>query len=116
LKPLLTYVARKGGPRLSMHGGVRDRLVAMAVEEFPLDAAIDRKEEVLRARLRVRIRREYGSAIAAILIGVMVNLITRLVLEWWLDRRAHRVLMEGWVHALASADIPPPAPPGRTAP
>jgi hypothetical protein len=110
LKPLLTYVARKGGPRLSMHGGVRDRLVAMAVEEFPLDAAIDRKEEVLRARLRLRIRREHGSIVASILIGVLVNLIARLVVEWWLDRRAHRVLMEGWVHALASADIPPPAP------
>lgn len=108
-KPLTTYVARRGGARLAMHGGVRDRLAEMAVEEFPLDAAIERKEEVLRARLRVRIRREYNSILATILIGVMVNLISRLVLDWWFEKHSHRVLMEGWSHAVAAARLSPPA-------
>ena len=109
MRPLKDYVARKGGARLAMHGGVRDRLVEMAVEEFPLDAPVDMKEEVLRARLRVRVRKEYGSVVAMILIGVLVNVITRLVLEWWFNRNSHRVLMEGWTHALAAARLPPPA-------
>ncbi len=109
MRPLKDFVARKGGARLAMHGGVRDRLVEMAVEEFPLDAPPDRKEEVLAARMRLRIRREYGSIMAMILIGVLVNVITRLVLEWWFERNSHRVLMEGWNHALAAARLPPSA-------
>ena len=108
-RPLKDYVARKGGARLAMHGGVRDRLVEMAVEEFPLDAPVDMKEEVLRARLRVRVRKEYGSIIATILIGVMINVIVKLITEWWFSRNSHRVLMEGWTHALAAARLPPSA-------
>lgn len=104
-RPLKDFVSRKGGARLAMHGGIRDRLVDLAVEEFPFDAPFDRKEEVLRARLRIRVRKEYSSVAAMILIGVLVNVITRLVLEWWFNRSSHRVLMEGWNHALAAARL-----------
>ena len=110
-RPLKEFVARRGGTRLALHGGLRDKLVEWAVEEFPIDCPPDRAEEVLKARLNVRIRRNYGSVMAMILIGVLVNVITRLVLEWWFERRSHRVLMEGWHrNALAAAHIPP-APP-----
>ena len=108
-RPLKDFVSRKGGARLAMHGGIRDRLVDMAVEEFPLDAPLDHKEEVLRARMRIRVRKEYNSALAMILIGVLVNVITKLVLEWWFSRSSHRVLLEGWSHALAAARVSPPA-------
>ncbi len=106
-RPLKDFVARKGGNRLALHAGIRDRLVDMAVEEFPVDAPPDLKEEVLRARMRRRVRTEYGSVMAMILIGVLVNVITRLVLEWWFDRNSHRVLMQGWNHAVAAARLPP---------
>jgi hypothetical protein len=110
-RPLKDFVARKGGSRLALHGSLRDKLVEWAVEEFPVDCSADRAEEVLKARLKVRIRRQYGSVMAMILIGVLVNVITRLVLEWWFERRSHRVLMEGWQrNALAAANIPPRAP------
>ena len=111
-RPLKEFVARKGGSRLSLHAPFRDRMVEWAVEDFPTDCPPDRVEEVLRARLRVRVRRQYGSVMAMILIGVMVNLITRLVIEWWFDKRGHRVLMEGWhKNAVEAANIPsrPPA-------
>ena len=112
-RPLKEYVARRGGTRLALHGDLRDRLVEWAVEEFPTDCPPDKAEEVLRARLKVRIRKQYGSVMAMILIGVLVNVITRLILEWWFEKKSHRVLMEGWkLNALAAANIPPrPAAP-----
>jgi hypothetical protein len=110
-RPLKDFVARKGGTRLALHGALRDKLVEWAVEEFPTDCPPDKAEEVLRARLRVRVRKQYGSVMAMILIGVLVNLITRLVIEWWFDKRGHRVLMEGWHrNAVEAANIPPRPP------
>lgn len=81
---------------MQFHRGVRDRLVEIAVEEFPADADKDRMLEVLQARMRVRIRQEYGSVIAMLLISVLANLIARAILEWWKNHRSHRVLMAGW--------------------
>ena len=104
-RSLKDYVHRKGGARLAMHRGVRDRLVEMAVEEYPADAPIDRQEEVLRARLRLRVRKEYGSIVATILIGVMINVLVKLITEWWLSRRSHRDLMQGWQDAVAAARL-----------
>lgn len=103
-RPLKDYVSRKGGLRLSLHGGTRDRLVEMAVEEFPKFCPADRLEEVLRARLAIRIRKQYGSVVATLLISVLVNMIVRMIVEWWSARSAHRVLMEGWV-AQARPDV-----------
>jgi len=104
-RPLKDFVARKGGAKLAMHGGVRERLVDMAVEEFPTNAPADKKEEVLRARMRIRVRQEYGSVVAMLLIGLIVNVITRLVVEWWFAKSGHRVLMEGWQDAVAAARL-----------
>lgn len=103
-RPLKDYVSRKGGLRLALHGGTRDRLVEMAVEEFPRDCRADKLEEVLRARMAIRIRRQYGSVVATFLISVLVNIIARAVIDWWFSRMSHRVLMEGWV-AQARPDV-----------
>lgn len=96
-RPLKDFAAARCGTRGQFHKGIRDRLVEMAVEEFPCDAiADDRRLEVLQARMRVRIRQEYGSVVAMLLISVLANLIARAVWEWWKNHRSHRLLIAGW--------------------
>lgn len=94
--PLKMFVRKRCGIRLAAHGSLRDRIVEMCVEEFPIDADKSRGLEVLHARVNRRVRQEYGSVIAVILISVLANLIARAVWEWWLARDSHRVLMAGW--------------------
>ena len=94
--PLKMFVAKRGGFRLAAHGPLRDRIVDMCVEEFPVTGDRDKTLEVLQARVRLRIKKEYGSVVAMILISVLANLIARLVWEWWMSRDSHRVLMAGW--------------------
>ena len=94
--PLKQYVAENTGVRGQLHQGYRDRLVEIAVEEFPTDADDEHGLEVLRARMRLRVKKEYGSIIAILLIGVLVNLISNAVWEWWRKRHSHRVTMTGW--------------------
>jgi len=106
---LKEYVARQGGTRLCLHGKLRDSLVDIAVAEFPDDAPEDRMAEVLAARVKIRAREKYGSVIAMILIGVLVNLITKLVVEWWRNRKSHRVVMKAWKKSAQKAsNISPP--------
>jgi hypothetical protein len=108
-KPLKTFVARHGGTRLAMHTTLRDQLVDMAVQEFPVDAPDDKKAEVLAARLRVRVREKYGSFIVTILVGIVVNLVCRIIVEWWKKHHSHQVLMYGW-HAEANTKLEAPRP------
>lgn len=105
--PLKTFVERRGGMRLAVRGALRDRLVEMAVEEFPSFCPIDRLEEVLGARMRIRVRENYGSIVATFLISVLVNWIAHLVVEWFKERHSHRMLMEGWI-AKARPDLSSP--------
>ena len=93
---LKTYVRRAGGIRLATHPALRDKLIEWSVEEFPTDAPPERMEEVLSARLRLRVRDQYGSVIAAILISVLAQLIVKAIVEWWKRRNAHQSLMIGW--------------------
>jgi hypothetical protein len=102
---LKRFVADRGGIRLSMHGGVRDRLVEMAVEEWPQDCEPARLKDVLRAKMAIRIRREYGSVIATILLSVLLNAIVKLVIEWWFSRQSHRILMAGWSSAAKNRNV-----------
>lgn len=95
-RPLKSFVAAKGGARLRLHAPLRDRLVDWIVEEWPIGCPPDRIEEVVVARMKVRLREQYGSVIATFLVTVLVNAIVRLVIEWWFNRESHRVLMRGW--------------------
>lgn len=95
-RPLKSFVAAKGGARLRLHSYLRDRLVDWVVEEWPIGCPPDRIEEVVLARMKVRLREQYGSVIATFLVTVLVNAIVRLVVEWWFSRESHRVLMHGW--------------------
>jgi hypothetical protein len=105
-RPLKAYVAKNGGLRLSVRPELRDRLVEWAVVEFPVDATPEHVEEVLRARLAVRIRKTHGSVIASLLIGMLLNLLVKLIIDWWFSRQSHRVLMEGWrTNALAGTHV-----------
>lgn len=103
--PLKTFVATRGGVRLSMHRPLRDRLVELAVENWPVDCDPDRLEEVVAAKLRIAVRNRYGSILATFLISVLVQAIARLVVEWWLARNSHRVLMQGWANAAQNRDV-----------
>lgn len=93
---LKRFAAEKCGRRGQIHRGIRDRMVEIAVEEFPADAPDDRVLEVLQARLRLRVKQEYGSVVAILLISVLANLIARAVWEWWKKNHSHKVLMRGW--------------------
>lgn len=95
-RSLKSFVAKKGGYRLAMHGNMRDRLIEMIVEEWPVGCPPERLEEVLRAKMSLRIKKRYGSVLAMFLIGVLVNALVKIIIEWWFAREAHRVLMVGW--------------------
>lgn len=94
--PLQRYVSRVGGMRVSMHGGLRERLVEMCVEEFPTDAPPDKIEAVLLARVRARAKTQYSSVVAFLLISVLAQLIVRAVIAWWSQHHSHQVLLYGW--------------------
>ena len=95
-RPLKDYVARKGGVRLAMHARMRDQLVEAAVADWPAGCDEDKVEDVITARLRMRVRQQYGSFMALLLISVIANVIGRLIVQWWRERHSHRVLMAGW--------------------
>lgn len=88
-----------------MHGAVADRLIDQAVADWPAGCPDESLEDVIRARLAVRIRATYGSILASFLIAVLVQVIARLIVEWLKSRAGHRDLMEGW-SAQARSDIP----------
>lgn len=104
-RPLKDYVRRRGGVRLSMHGGLRDRIVEEIVSDWPVGCPVEHLEEVVRARIAIKVREKYGSVVAMLLLSAFINVIVRLVIEWWLDRNSHRVLMHGWVSAAKSSDV-----------
>ena len=94
--PLREFVLRRGGFRLCARTAMTDRLLGIAVEEWPEDCPPEKAEEVLAARMRIRVKQEYGSIVALFIVSVLVNVISRLIVEWWRNRDAHRVLMAGW--------------------
>lgn len=105
---LKAFVRERGGPRLLANGRFRDRCVEWAVEDWPTDCEPERLEEVLRARLAIRTRQEYGSVMAALLIGIAVNLICRLIVDWWERRLSNKAIMAAWNHAAKNPPVPPP--------
>jgi hypothetical protein len=96
--PLRSFIRRRGGLRVAAHGKICDRLIDIGVEEWPQECPPDKIRDVLRARMNIRVRQEYGSIVALIIIGVLVNVISRLIMEWWFKEDSHRVLMAGWNH------------------
>jgi hypothetical protein len=46
--------------------------------------------------MAVRLRERYGSVVAVFLLSALANLIIRLVIDWWLENEAHRVMLAGW--------------------
>lgn len=106
-RPLKSYVARRGGVRLSMHGAMRDRLIEEIVACWPEDCPADRLEEVIKARMAVRLRKRYGSVVAMFLLSVLVQALVKVIIEWWFERSSHRVLMVGWAkNAAQNPDVP----------
>ena len=105
-RPLKEFVARRGGFRLAMHGGLRDSIVEQIVADWPTGCPIEQVEEVVRARIRLKARKRYGSVLGMIVLSAFINVIVRLVMEWWFERNSHRVLMAGWAkNAQANPDV-----------
>jgi hypothetical protein len=98
---LKSFVARKSDMRLAMHGRLRDRIVDIIVEEWPIGCRPEHLDEVLKAKVSRRVREKYGSVVAMFLISILVNALVRIVIEWWFAREAHRVLMVGWAQNAA---------------
>lgn len=95
-RPLKAYCVQKGGSRLRMHGALRDKMIEAIVEEWPVGCPQDRMEEVITARMKVRMREQYGFVIASFLLAILVAALIKLALDWWFARESHRVLMVGW--------------------
>lgn len=104
-RPLKSFVATRGGLRLALHGGLRDRLVEIIVEEWPPACPIEHLDEVVRAKVGRRVRERYSGVLATFVLSVLVNALVRLVIEWWFDKPAHRVLMQGWSRAAQDSDV-----------
>lgn len=103
--PLKDFVSRRGGLRLASHSRLRDRLIEMAVEEWPDQCEPTMIADVLKARMAIRVRKEYGSVLAMFIISVLVNAIAKIVVEWWFSRDSHRVLMAGWHRNAAHREV-----------
>jgi hypothetical protein len=104
-RPLKSYVAANGGLRLAMRASLRDRLVEQIVEDWPTDCPPDRLEEVVRARVSVRLRQQYGGVVAMFLLSMIAQVVIKLVIEWWFSRQSHRVLMHGWSSAAQNPNV-----------
>ena len=72
-RPLKDYVARRGGLRLTMHGGLRDQVVEQIVADWPTDCPIERVEEVVAARIRLKVRKRYGSVLGMIVLSAFIK-------------------------------------------
>lgn len=100
MQSLVDYVAKHGGPRFTLHPGMRDNLVRWGVEEFPEGAETMSRtqlEDVLRSRLAVRLRKQgHGSVLVAFITQLFIVAIVRMTLDWWFAKPGHRVLMAGW--------------------
>ena len=107
--PLKRFVRERGGLRLAARGRFRDQCVDWAVADWPGD--VEGMEDRLRERLVARTREQYGAVIASLLIGIAVNLICQLIVEWWKKRRLNQVIMAGWNHAASNPPVPPPRRP-----
>lgn len=95
-RPLKSYIESKGDSRLRLHSALRDRIVDAIVCEWPVGCPVDRIEEVLAARMMVRLRAQYGSVSAKLMMAVTVGHVIKLTCDWWYAKRSHRELMDGW--------------------
>jgi len=103
--PLKRFVRERGGFRLAARARFRDQCVDWAVADWPGD--VDGLEGRLRERLVARTEERYGSILATLLIGIAVNLICHLIVEWWRQRQLNRTLMATWCYAAKNPPVPP---------
>ena len=107
--PLKRYVRERGGLRLAARGRFRDQCVDWAVADWPGD--VEGVEDRLRERLVARTREQYGAVIASLLIGIAVNLICQLIVEWWRKRRLNQAFMAVWNYAASNPPVQAPRRP-----
>lgn len=96
LGPLKAFVLRRAPMRLALHGSLRDQLVEQIVDDWPVGCPPDRMEEVIRAKMSIRLRERYGSVVAFFILSAIANIVIRLILDWWLSAPENRTLMAEW--------------------
>jgi hypothetical protein len=112
-RPLKSYVARRGGYRLACRARLRDQIVDQIVADWPCGCPVEVIDNVVRAKASVRVKNKYGTGIVAtLLLSAFINVIVKLVMEWWFERDSHRVLMRGWAtkaqqNAAQNPDVSP---------
>lgn len=94
--PLKSFVRRHGGFRVSMHGALTDSLIDAIVEDWPSGCSMENLEEVVAARVGLRLRGRYSPLAARVVAVVVVVPLVRLVCDWYCNAPGHRVLMDGW--------------------
>ena len=109
--PLKRFVRERGGLRLAARGRFRDQCVDWAVADWPTGELPGEMEDRLRERLVARTREQYGAVIASLLIGIAVNLICQLIVEWWRKRRLNQAFMAVWHHASQNPPVQAPRRP-----
>ncbi len=80
--------------RLRLRSDDSRRLIRMAVDQLPDEPDAQGPEEEcawrkrLTAVLRDRVRQRYGNPVVVwVLLNIVVPVVVRLVLEWWLHRK-----------------------------
>lgn len=101
--------------RIAGRQAVND-LVQLAVESWPADlmnhAADDTERQIVCLEIERSMKRLYTacSHVDGITMGILwtfllqalASLVVQKILEWWLERRAHRALLVAWKHELTT--------------
>lgn len=95
-KTLKDRVAKDGGIRLASHGSMRDQIVDLVVSEWPKECPREQLTEVLHARVSMIVRSGRPSMYSLFIIHMMVRPIVRICVDWYFEKSAHMILMEGW--------------------
>lgn len=98
------YIIVNGDIRLSVNRPLRDKIINMVVEEWPVGCREDELAQVLMDRIAGRLAGQYASVILTFILYILVSQVVQLAIEWFLERLANRELMMQY-HAQASGNL-----------
>ncbi len=89
-------------------------LVMISVQEWPCESLLNGEayHEILMERTRKRVVRTYEAlhgddqkygALWEFVVSAVASAILQHILEWWWEKRSHRVCLAGWQKAMAKS-------------